>query len=204
VPDKSRSDRPAGRRRRVDSLGGGKTVKEVAAGPPERAAVILVKDPCEFAGEDALKTLLNTGLSAHFPVTKNRSGGRHVRVSRPEVTDTRCPSLAITVRAHIRYWTTRGIQYSTSGEIRFVSPLEARIRHRIVSGGSALQVSDVVKAEACLTNIDVVAVNLDRIPNWLDDGWIKEQVVDPALDSKCFDVTDLVNQFIVAGGVIVA
>jgi hypothetical protein len=47
-------------------------------------------------------------------------------------------------------------------------------------------------------------VNLDRIPNWLDDGWIKEQVVDPALDSKCFDVTDLVNQFIVAGGVIVA
>jgi len=203
MPDQPRSDVRAVRR--TTSLRGGTTVKVGAGDPPERAAVMLIKDPCEIAGEDALKTLLNSGLSAHFPVTKNRSGGRHVRVSRPEVTDTRCPSLTITVRAHIRYWKTRGVdQYSTSGEIRFVSPLEARIKHRIVSSGSPLQVSDVVKAEACLTNIDVVAVNLARIPNWLDDGWIKEQVVDPALNSKCIDVTDVVNLFILGGGVIAA
>lgn len=175
------------------------------AGPPDRASVTQTIDPCEVAGAADLQLLLSAGLGPYFPHTKQLSRGRHVRISEPQITQARCPSLMLTMRARIRYWKTRGWnQFSTSGEIRFVSPLEARIRHLIVSAGATLKVADLVRAQACLTDIDVVGVNLERIPNWLDDGWVKEHLVDPALGQKCFDVTELVRQFILAGGVIKA
>ncbi len=89
--------------------------------------------------------------------------------------------------------------------MRFSSPLEVRLRHLFsIGSGTSISSDQVQDARACLTNIDVLGLDLKNVPNWLDDGWVKERVLDPQLKSKCFDVTGLVKAFIQHGGVVKA
>lgn len=163
-----------------------------------------VKDPCQVADATKLKELLSMGLAGYFPLHQSE-GGEHVTISNPTITNATCPNLRLTMRARIRYQKTRGLdQYSVSGEVRFTSPLEARITHLNVAPGAPIPAADIVAASACLTNIDVVGLDLKNVPNWLDDGWVKEKVIDPRLDEKCFDITNLVKLYLQNGGVITA
>ena len=166
---------------------------------------VSVKDPCEVASAADLKTLLSAGLAPYFPI-KHSDDGEHVTISDPSITDASCPAFRIAVRTKIRYQKTRGlIQGSASGDMRFKSPLEVRIRHPYtIAAGTPLASGQVLSARACLTSIDVVELDLHNVPNWLDNGWVKNKLLDPKLNSACFDVTGLVQAYIKTGGVIKA
>ncbi len=162
-----------------------------------------VKDPCEVASAADLKMVLAAGLEPYFPL-KRSDDGEHVTISDPTITEVKCPGLRITMKAKIRYQRTRGlVQVSVSGDIRFTSPLELRIRHPFTIGsGTPIPAAEVHSANACLTSINVIELNLKNVPNWLDNGWIREKLLDPKLNSKCVDVTDLVKAYIRSGGVV--
>lgn len=162
-----------------------------------------VKDACEVASASQLRSVLNAGLAPYFPI-KRSDDGEHVTVSDPSITDASCPGFRITVRARIRYQKTRGFpQFSTSGDMKFRTPVEVRIQHPFaLQSGAAIPADQITGARACLTNINVTDLNLNNVPNWLDDGWIKEKLLDPKLNSRCFDVTSLVQAFINAGGIV--
>ena len=108
------------------------------------------------------------------------------------------------MRTKIRYQKTQGFpQGSASGTMRFRSPLSVGIRHPVsVGAGTPIPVDMVQSARACLTDINVTDLNLNNVPNWLDNGWIREKVLDPKLNSACFDVTGLVQAYIKTGGVV--
>lgn len=164
-----------------------------------------VKDPCEVATAAQLRGVLDAGLAPYFPI-KRSDDGEHVTISDPEITDATCPSFRITVRTKIRYQRTQGFpQFSTSGQMRFRSPLEVRVAHPIsIGAGAPIPADQVRSARACLTSINVIELDLNNVPNWLDNGWIREKLLDPKLKSECFDVTALVQAFIKSGRVVTA
>lgn len=183
-------------------------VTEPQLRPQEAVALPLrtsTVDPCSVASAQQLKGVISAGLEPYFPL-KRSDDGEHVTISDPEITDASCPSFRITVRTKIRYQKTRGLpQGSTSGDMRFRSPLHVAIRHpMLIKAGTALTAEQVHGARACLTDINVVALNLNNVPNWLDSGWIAEKVLDPKLNSACFDVTSLVRAYIESGGTVKA
>ena len=151
-------------------------------------------DPCTIATQNQLKTLLAAGMAGYFPL-KDSKDGEHVTISDPSLTDLVCPNLRITIFAHIRYQKTRGIpQFSTSGEVRFTSPLIVRVTFA-PSNPPALQ-----KASACLTHIDLIGLNLNKVPNWLDGTWVKNWLNARLANQMCFDMTGLVNLYLQQGG----
>lgn len=188
------------------ALGGAMVAaRQVTIDPVKGASRVTVKDPCEVASADTLKSVLTAGLAPYFPMSHS-SDGEKVTLSDPTITEAKCPGLRITVKAKIRYQKTQGFpQGSVSGDMRFTSPLELRVRHSTkIHAGTPIPADQVQSARACLTNINVTALNLNNVPNWLDNGWIREKVLDPKLKSACFDVTGLVTAYIQHGGVVKA
>lgn len=147
-------------------------------------------DPCLFGTEAQLKSLLGAGLGGYFPIKRSKDG-EHVTISKPQLTDLKCPNLHLALKADIRYQKTRGIpQFSTSGKVRFSSPLIARVTHSLANPPV------VHRALACLTNIHVTELNLNNVPNWLDNAWVRQWLNDKLANRMCFDVTSLVSLYV--------
>lgn len=166
---------------------------------------VSVKDPCEVAPATTLKNVVAAGLGQYFPISESKDGEK-VTVSEPSITSATCPNLKIGMKVSARYQKTRGIpQYSVSGTARFTSHLDLRITHPMhIGSGVPIPAADVRSARACLTDVNVTELNINNVPNWLDNGWLRERLLGPSLLSKCFDLTNLVRLYIQQGGVVKA
>lgn len=164
-----------------------------------------VKDPCEVAPAATLKNVLAAGIGQYFPITESKDGEK-VTISEPTVTDATCPSFKVSMKASARYQKTRGIpQFSASGTAKFSSRVDLRVSHPIYIGsGQPIPASEVRTARVCMTDIHATDLNINNVPNWLDNGWLREHLLEPMLVSKCFDVTNLVRLYIQQGGVVKA
>lgn len=173
-------------------------VGEIPTAVPLRVSV---KDPCEVASAGTLKSALAKGLARYFPISESKDGEK-VTVSEPTITDATCPNLKISMKVSARYQKTQGFpQFSASGTARFTSRLDLRVAHPITIGkGQPIPAADVRSARACLTDVNVTELNINNVPNWLDNGWLRTQLLEPFLVSKCVDVTDLVKMYIQYGG----
>jgi hypothetical protein len=155
------------------------------------SAATLAIDPCLFASAAVLKMLIQTHINSQFPITE---GG--VSLWDPKVVAATCPQFRTEVRTDIRYKKTTGVpQYSTSGQVRFGSPIIARITYN-----PPLAPQSITKAEACLTDIQVFGLNLKRVPNWLDNGWVRAKVNENLQDGMCFVVLQQVAAHLQSGG----
>jgi len=128
---------------------------------------------------------------------KSSKDGEHITISDPKLTNVACPNLHITISANISYKKTQGFpQFSSSGDVRFASPLVAKVTHKLPLN----QPTDVEKATACLTNINIVGLNLKNVPNWLDNTWVRNWLNSKLANQMCFDITGLVTAYIQGGG----
>jgi hypothetical protein len=151
-------------------------------------------DPCAFGSEAQLRSLLGGALAGYFPL-KHSKDGEHITISHPRLTDLKCPNLRVTLGADIRYQKTQGVpQFSSSGKVRFISPLVARVTHSLTNPPV------VHRALACLTNINVTELNLNNVPNWVDNTWVRQWLNGELANRMCFDVTSLVSLYVQQGG----
>lgn len=145
-------------------------------------------DPCDLANAEQLRPLVEGSMK---PFTAPRSGDYTVSFSDFNITEAKCPRLTITVRSDIRIKDTRGVlQGSASGRIRFRSDVEGRIRHRPLRSGSNVTIDSLVKAEACLTDTVILGVNLENVPNVVDQAYVRP-ALQKGMKEKCTDITDL-------------
>lgn len=164
-------------------------------------------DPCAFATAAQIKVLLPAGLAGKFPVSINKDG-KHFKVDTPTILDATCPSLRISARAHVQFRETRGFpQYETGGTLEFTSPLSGRIQYQ-GSPGAPIHASNFVSATACLTDIHITSLRIDKLPGWLDTTWLRQCFNGDHADwgcrdivsSLCFDVSGLVKLYLQQGG----
>lgn len=164
-------------------------------------------DPCRLASADTLKMLLGMGLKPHFPLEFHQDG-HHIKLSNPTIRSATCPGLRVEIKADARYQDTRGItQYSSTGTMRFRSPLVGVINYsapRLKASGDAAAITaeTLGSARACLTNIDIVELNLENIPNWIDNDYMRRKMNEKLKDKACFDITQLVRLYLTMGGTI--
>ena len=174
-------------------------------------ATTLEVDPCLFASAARLRYWITRNLGEDFPNTMNLKNGRWLTLYRPDVV-INCPKAHISARSKLRYKKTRGVsQYSTKGSVRFTSPLTARV---ITSGSSPVPQgpADIVSAQACLTDVRIAGLDLKRVPNWVDGGWMKKCLNGDYKEipkeigcrrvfrQQCIDVTGAVKAYLVGGG----
>jgi len=158
--------------------------------------VTKIIDPCAIATSQQLNFLLSAGIGAYFPL-KSSKDGEHITISSPKLTNVACPHLRITMSANISYKKTQGIpQFSSSGDVKFASPLVAKVTHKF----PLTQATDVEKATACLTDINIIGLNLKNVPNWLDNTWVRNWLNGKLANQMCFDITGLVIAYIQSGG----
>lgn len=156
------------------------------------AATISI-DPCLFASAAALKMVLQTHINSQFPISEG-----NVRLWDPKVVAATCPQFRAEIRTDIRYKKTTGVpQYSTSGQVRIGSPIIARITY---PDGQAPSKQNITEAQACLTSIQVLGLNLNRVPNWLDNGWVRAKLNENLQDAMCFVVMQQVAAHLQSGG----
>ena len=163
-------------------------------------------DPCVFATAEQIKVLLPAGLAGRFPVSVDKDG-KHFKVDIPTIVGATCPNLQIAARAHVQFRETRGFpQYETGGTLEFTSPLAGRIQFH-GSSGSPVGASNFVSATACLTDIHITSLQIDRLPGWLDLTWLRQCFNGDHADwgckdivsSLCFDVSALVKLYLQSG-----
>jgi hypothetical protein len=53
---------------------------------------------------------------------------------------------------------------------------------------------------ACFTNINVTELNLQNVPNWLDNAWVRQWLNSQLANRMCFDVTSFVIYYVQQGG----
>jgi hypothetical protein len=58
----------------------------------------------------------------------------------------------------------------------------------------------VHRALASLTNINVTDLNLNNVPNWVDNTWVRQWLNSKLANRMCFDVTSLVSLYVQQGG----
>ena len=125
----------------------------------------------------------------------------------PTIVGATCPNLQIAARAHVQFRETRGFpQYETGGTLEFTSPLAGRIQFH-GSSGSPVGASNFVSATACLTDIHITSLQIDRLPGWLDLTWLRQCFNGDHADwgckdivsSLCFDVSALVKLYLQSG-----
>jgi hypothetical protein len=151
-------------------------------------------DPCLFANEAQLGALISARLGNYFPIKQSKDGD-HVTISNARLTNARCPSLHVNLAADIRYQKTQGFpQFSTSGSVRLASPVVARVTHSFTNPPV------VQRALACFTNINVTELNLQNVPNWLDNAWVRQWLNSQLANRMCFDVTSFVIYYVQQGG----
>jgi len=170
-------------------------------------------DPCNLAGADALKTLLQGGLQKYFPYSVNHEG-EHIKISDPTIEQVNCPNLRIKMKAHVQYRETRGFpQYETGGTVEIDSPLVAKVQyHGSAAGNEVVTVSNFVRAAAVLTHPNIDSLQIDNVPGWLTPSWIRDCLngkysnwgCHDILHQMSFDVTDLVKLYLAQGNTIAA
>lgn len=55
-------------------------------------------------------------------------------------------------------------------------------------------------AKACLTDVNVIGLNLRNVPNWLDSTWVRDWLNGRLANRACFDITGLVQLYLQRGG----
>jgi hypothetical protein len=164
--------------------GGGKL-----SGPAALTTTVTI-DPCSVASEAQLRQLATAVLAGR--TLHESHSGNSVTVSNMQLVDLTCPGCKVEVSAKIRYKKTRGFpQFSVSGHIRFSFQAALRV---------TLQGSQIVKAELVLSNFKVLGLDLNHVPNWLDNwskvrNWLSAQ-----MSSQTIDVTPWVQAFVANGG----
>jgi hypothetical protein len=165
-------------------------------------------DPCAIASAATLKALLQTGLTAnppgYFPYAV-QNGGAHFKISNPTVEQVTCPHMTITVKADVQYPQTRGFpQFQEGGKAEFQSPLVANVVYQAPFTGVRMSpppvmASNVVSANAVLTDINITSLKLDNVPGWLDPPWIRNclngqySFCPNLVHRMSFDVTPLIK-----------
>jgi len=173
----------------------------VVSGTATASATLVSKtiDACQFAPADSLEKYLDSGVASYFPIEAHKDG-HHVKISGPNVTEAKCPSLRIEVKANVKYQDTRGlVQYESSGHVRFGSPLKLIVQYWSTPS-QPVKPADVQAARACFTTITVTELNLNNVPNWIDNGYIRDKVQTKLVPSGCVSVLTFVRLYVAAGG----
>ncbi len=158
-----------------------------------------VIDACQFAPADSLEKYLDVGIRPHFPIEAHKDG-HHLKISGPNVTDVKCPNLRVEIKTNVKYQDTRGlVQFESSGHIRFGSPLKLLVQYRSTPG-QPVKPLDVLSAAACFTNITVTELNLNNVPNWIDNGYVRSLVQQQLVPSACVPVVTFVRLYVAQGG----
>jgi len=160
-------------------------------------------DPCAIVSPDETRRLLEAWLRDAFPI-KRSFDGQHVTFSRPDLRGFSCPDLRFELRVRVRYQKTRGFpQYSSTGQARLSSHAGFLVRHRPVEVDRNVEASRIERAFVYLGHMNVIAVNLRRVPNWLESEQFIRDMLLPALssynDRPCRDVTNWMEQQVANG-----
>jgi hypothetical protein len=159
-------------------------------------------DPCTVASPEQLRLLLSAGLGKYFPLRSDRDG-EHVTVSKPDLRNVDCPNLRAQIRADVAYSSTRGIaQFEASGSLRLGSPIVAKVAYATELPTLPLTAANLKSAQACLTNVEILTLDIKNVPNWLDNTWMKDWLISQIPNRVCFDVTSLVYVYLSSGNVL--
>ena len=160
-------------------------------------------DPCALATPQQLKPLIQAGLNQFFPIVYSKPGQK-VTVSNPNLPVAACDDpLRIEVRAAVQYRKSRGVpQFTASGQVRFGAPVTLRVFYTGASGGPITS-ANFQSAELFLTDITILALNIHRVPNWLDNTFLRG-LLNNALTGaeEKINVTQLVALYLQGGGTI--
>jgi len=157
-------------------------------------------DPCTMASATQLQQYASANIAAAFPITYNHNG-ESVNIHEPQLSNLTCAPLHIEVSAAIHYRKTRGIpQGSASGHLRFGSPVVARIVST-AAPNAPIASANFQSAQLCLTDITVNELNLNNVPNWIDNTWIRNYLNQQfGGTQRCSDVSLLVALYLQNGG----
>jgi hypothetical protein len=156
-------------------------------------------DPCTVASTEQLRLLLSAGIGKYFPLHSDHDG-EHVAVSNPDLRNVDCPNLRAQIRANVAYSSTRGIaQFQASGSLRLGSPILAKVSYVTELPTQPLTTANLKSAQACLTSVEVLTLDIKNVPNWLDNSWMKDWLNTQVPNRVCFDVTSLVYVYLSNG-----
>jgi hypothetical protein len=157
-------------------------------------------DPCTVASVAQLKPIMTSALNSAFPLVKE-SPGKRVTLSNPELVDLKCAPLKVEVRAKIQTRDTRGLdQGQASGQVRFSAKIGGKVSY---VGGPAAPItkSNFKGAKACIGDVTVLGLNLNNVPNWLDNTVIKDFLNNNLSKTQfCQDITPYVSLYLQNGG----
>jgi len=186
------------------------TVGVAGLHPPQSFATKQI-DPCSIPPvdpADVLKALLSVGIKIYFPRAM-QNGGEHIKLSDPEVEQVSCPNMTMKVKFAIEYRQTRGFpQFQVSGSVEIESPLIGLVQYQPGANGSTvITQSNFLHAAAVLTDIQITALHLKNVPNWLDNTWLRACLNGQYSNWGCtdvvrqmsFDISDLVQAYLQQG-----
>lgn len=194
----------------------GTPATEAAAGalaqgaPRPKVTLHSTIDPCAVANDFQLRAALQLALAAAFPFEADH-GGLSLRLTNPILRELACPDLTITARTDLRVRFKQGpLSITKNGTVRFRSPGEVRVEFRAPLGSRQPESpSEVWDAQACLSDIDVVGLDIEGVPNWLDSNVIQACLngdlpnwsgCRDVATAMCHDVTALVQAYVALGG----
>jgi Cu/Ag efflux protein CusF len=179
--------------------------------PPPRMAATKQIDPCSIPPADpadVLQALLSLGMKSYFPKAM-QNGGEHIKLSDPQVEQVTCPNMTMKMKFAIEYRQTRGFpQFQVSGTVEMQSPLIGEVQYQPGSGGSTTVTQlNFLRATAVLTHIEITALHLENVPNWLDNAWLRDCLNGQHSNWGCqdvihqmkFDISNLVQLYLQQG-----
>ncbi len=167
-------------------------------------------DPCAVASESQLRDILQAALGYAFPLAAKK-GSASIRLSHPDLHEIFCPNLALAVQGAVQAQFREGTSSVTrDGRVRLRAPGKLRVEYRAPLGSDQPETPrDVWNAQTCLTHLEVTALDLDGVPDWLDStlvqdclsgdlsGWVGCREV---AREMCRDTTDRVQDYVAQGG----
>ena len=168
--------------------------------PPNAAGVGIVMkriDPCAHFTEEQLRPLVAAGIGAAFPIAQDG-----VTLSNPELRVLTCPGgLRVEVRNDIRVRLSGDLGSITRrGRMRFGSPAELRVMFTALTASAPVTTATLVSARACLSDIQVLSVDLQGVPSWLDNAWLRGRLNRALNPENCtIDLTAQVAAYLAAG-----
>ncbi len=155
--------------------------------PPPQTETVSI-DPCTFASAPMLAAMLDTVIQPFFPIQFGKPG-EQVTLSNPDVLNAFCPGLRAEVRLGVRFRKTRGFpQYSASGQARFIAGVTGEVTYAMVDNRV-----DVRQASACIVDPEILGLDLENVPNWIDNTLIRDELNEKLNGKVCFDITPYVR-----------
>lgn len=176
----------------------------IASPSPGATLVNTLVNPCKIAPPDTLEKYFDMGIDTYFPIEAHQEG-HHVKVKNPNVTAVICPTsppmtIRVEVKTEVKYQDTRGlVQYETSGHARLRAPLRLLVQYWSTPG-QPVKPSDIKEARTCFTEVAVYELNLNNVPNWLDNDYLKNKLQSKLVPTGCVLVTALIRLYVAAGG----